>query len=126
MYFGALYFTKLAAATLSSSAADTEVDLSKNFVEPGKRPIAAVLTAYNAVSSDSGIFDYKIQESATTVDSDFTDITGAAFTQLNEGSTVAPEVIQFNTTKQYVRGYHTVTSGVWEAVCNLVLTKRDA
>jgi hypothetical protein len=125
MYFGGLYHAKLAAASLSASAADTEVDLSKNFVEPGKRPIAAVLTAYNGVSSDSGVFDYKLQESNTTVDSDFTDITGAAFTQLNEGSTVAPEQIQFNTTKRYVRGYHTVTSGAWEAVAELILTKRD-
>jgi hypothetical protein len=123
MYFGGLYVAKLDAG-VKTTGAGTEVDLSKSFVEPGKRTLAAILTAIDTVTSDSGSFDYKIQESATTVDSDFTDITGATFTSLTEASTAAPETIFFNTTKRYVRGYNT-TAGSWVAAAHLLLTKRD-
>lgn len=125
MNFRAISHKKLVAAVLTSTAADTEIDLSKSFVEPGKREIAATLTAINAVSSDSCTFDYKLQESATTVDSDFADITGATFTQFTDALTAAPETIYFNTKKRYVRGYHTVGSGAIAAAAELLLTLRE-
>lgn len=124
MYFRGIYHAKLDAG-IKTTGAGTEVNLAKSFVEPGKREIAAVMTGVNYVSSDSLSIDYKIQESATTVDSDFTDITGAAFTNFTDASTAAPEVIYFNTTKQYVRGYATVV-GSAVIVAELLLTKRDA
>lgn len=125
MNFGALYYAKLVAAA-AADGAGTEVDLGKSFVEPGKRPIAATLTAINGVSSDSCTFDYKLQESNTTVDSDFADITGAAFTQFTDASTPGFETIYFNTTKRYVRGYGANLAGSVFVVGSLLLTKRDA
>jgi len=124
MNFRALYRASLDNGLVSATAAGTEVDLSKTFVEPGKREIAAMLSAFVS-TSDSGTFDYKLQESNTTVDSDFADITGAAFAQVTDAA-AAKETIYFNTTKRYIRGHRTVGAAVWGVSVDLLLTKRDA
>jgi len=87
----------------SDAAAAAEVDLQKYFINPGKREMKAVVTAI-FTTTDSGTFDYKLQESNTTVDSDFSDISGATATQVGDGSTFASEAIHFFTAKRYVRG----------------------
>lgn len=105
--------------------AQAELNLQKYFVNPGKREMKAVLSATLA-STDSGLFDYKLQHSNTTVDSDFSDISGASFTQV--GSTApAVEAIHFFTNKQYVRGYQTIAGGTgWAVTALLFAVKRDA
>ena len=115
-------------ASVSTTAAGTEVDLAKHFVNPGKREMKAVLTAiHNGVSSDSGTLDYKMQESNTTVDSDFSDISGATFTQLTDSDVSSVEQIHFFTAKRYVRGYATITNvGIYFVAANLFAVKRDA
>jgi hypothetical protein len=117
---------KLIAAGLAATAADTELDLRKYFVSPGKREAKAVLVSvWGGAGSDSGTLDVKIQESSTTVDSDFVDITSAAFTQIGDGTTSAPEELHFLPTKCFVRTYHTVAgTGTHYAVCNLSLLSR--
>lgn len=112
----------------SDTAAGTEVDLVKYFVNPGKREMKAILAAI-PTGSDSGTFDYKLQESATTVDSDFTDITGAAFTQVGKDvdtATGSLEAIHFYTAKRYVRGYATIAGSTWAVAAALQAVKRDA
>lgn len=118
---------QLDAARVTTTAAGTEVDLQKYFVSPGKREMKAVLTALIGVSSDSGSIDVKLQESATTVDSDFSDISGATFTQVTDAATPAAEAIHFFTKQRYVRTYRTLAgTSVWDVAAQLYAVKRDA
>lgn len=131
-----LYVGNLAGSNLTATGAGTEISITKYFVSPAKREMMATLTAFNGaanVASDTYAIDVKLQESATTVDSDFTDITGAAFTQVTEAATTgSPEAIFFQTpaTSAYIREYHTVTGGGGTAAvaasCNAFLLKRAA
>ena len=128
MYLRAVATLNLHKASVSSTAAGTELNLEKYFVNPGKREMMAVVTGISAaVGSDSGAFDYKLQESTTTVDSDFSDISGAVVTQTVDTDTNTNQAIYFYTNKQYVRGYATITGGqVWYVSANLFAVKRDA
>ena len=109
----------------ADAAAQTELDLSKYFVNPGKREMKAVLSATLA-STDSGTFNYKLQHSTTTVDSDFSDISGASFTQV-ENASPSVQSLHFFTNKRYVRGYQTIAGGANWAVTGLVFAvKLDA
>lgn len=129
MYMRSIATLKLQASTGNDSgdaAAQTELDLAKYFVNPGKREMKAVLSAI-LTSTDSGLFDYKLQHSNTTVDSDFSDISGASFTQVGSTATPAPEAIHFFTNRQYVRGYQTIAGGTsWAVTALLFAVKRDA
>lgn len=128
MYVRALATLTLHKASVGTTAAGTEVDLQKYFISPGKREMKCVVTAISAaVASDSGAFDYKLQESTTTVDSDFSDISGAATTQVVDTDTNTDQVIHFYTKNQYIRGYATITGGqVWYVVAHVFAVKRDA
>ena len=129
MEFNAVATLKLQASVgndSADSAAQAEVDLAKHFVNPGKRPMKAVLSAVLA-STDSGTFDYKLQHSNTTVDSDFSDISGATFTQLADSDTTNLAEIHFFTNKRYVRGHQTIAGGTnWAVFAALFAVKRDA
>ena len=111
-----------------TSAAGTEVDLNKYFVNPGKRPMLAnVAAVWTGSDSGTATFDYKLQESATTVDSDFSDISGATITQVvADAAANSFQRINFYTAKRYVRGYATISGGVWQVGAALLATKRDA
>jgi hypothetical protein len=111
-----------------ASAAGTEVDFNKYFVNPGKRPMGAnVAAVWTGSDSGTATFDYKLQESATTVDSDFSDISGATITQLAaDGAAASFQRINFYTAKRYVRGYATIAGGVWNIAADLLAVKRDA
>lgn len=117
-----------ARAAVIATAAGTELDLQKYFVNPGKRPMAAdVLPVWTGSDSGTATFDYKLQESNTTVDSDFSDISGATITQVSaDAATNAFQRINFYTAKRYVRGYATVPAGVWNVSATLLAVKRDA
>ncbi len=106
----------LAASNITATGSGTEIALGGKLVDPGRREMMAVLTVFNGagnVASDTYAIDVKLQESPTTVDSDFADISGAAFTQFTEAGTPAPEAIFFQTlaATKYVREYHTITGG---------------
>lgn len=110
------------------TAAGNTLDLQKYFVNPGKRPMKAVVGAV-PTGSDSGTFDYKLQEAATSVDSDFTDITDAAITQIGVAADAATSTIQeinFFTSKQYIRGYATPLGTTWALTAAILAVKRDA
>ena len=103
----------------------TEIDFQKYFVNPGKREMKAVLGA-GITSTDSGTFNYKLQESLTTVDSDFSDISGATFTQVGDSDTLSMEEIHFYTNNRYVRGIATIVGGTWFVASEVFAVKRDA
>ena len=122
------------AKQLTTTATPAEVDLNKYFVSPGKRGIMAtlsVISAANAVS-DSGSVTVKLQSSNTTVDSDFTDITGGAFATVvdTDAPTTAGslETIYFACpADRYIRAVGTVTgTPILDAACTLFLVKRSA
>lgn len=107
------------------TAASAEIDFNKYFVNPGKREMKAVL-ATGITSTDSGTFNYKLQESNTTVDSDFSDISGATFTQVGDSDTFTVQEIHFYTNKRYVRGTGTIAGGTWFVSAAVFAVKRDA
>jgi hypothetical protein len=118
---------QLDQVVVTTTGAGTEVNLQKYFVNPGKREMKALFAAMETVSSDSGSLTYKLQESNTTVDSDFSDISGAAFTAIQDSDSSAIQTLHFFTKKQYVRGYRTVVGGTdWVTIAAIFAVKRDA
>jgi len=118
---------QLNCGNVSATGAGTELDLQKYFVSPGKREMKAVYGAvWDGASSDSGTITYKLQESADTVDSNFSDISGAAFTVQGDSDTAALQEIHFFTNKRFVRGYSTLTgTAIYDVVVTLFALKRD-
>ena len=117
---------KLHGARVASTAAGTEVDLQKYFINPGKREMKATVQPVLS-GSDSGTFAYKMQESLTTVDSDFSDISGAAITTVADSdSPFDVQSIHFYTNKRYVRGHVTLSAGAYFVAATLFAVKRDA
>jgi len=115
-------------AKISATAAGTEVDLAKQFVSPGKREMKATIGCILATSDSGGTIAVKLQESNTTVDSDFSDISGGSFTTLtDDGTAKTPEAIHFFTSKRYVRDYATISdSTTWALSVLIFAVKRDA
>ena len=110
---------------MAATAAMTEVDLRKYFVSPGKRELMATLVVAGGVATDTFTFDVKMQQSPTTVDSDFVDITGATFTQVPD-ATVALQAIFFGTdpASPYLRGYATIAGTGGQPILELFAVKR--
>lgn len=92
-------------STLSSA----ELDLGP-YANAGKRQIIGVWApgSRSAATDTDGTFDNKFQESATTVSGDFSDISGAAFTQVAADGTPAFQTITFSTNKRYIRSVVTL------------------
>lgn len=124
---------QLTSGSIAASAAGTEVALFPYFVSPGKREMKAILMAYADtanMASDTFELIVKLQESATTVDSDFVDITGAAFSAVVEPATTGTlQQIHFQTlpASKYLRSYSTLTGTYWGVHVNAAafLVKRD-
>jgi hypothetical protein len=105
-----------------------EVDLNYYFASPGSRNLMATLATYDYNTSDTYTLAYKLQESADTVDGDYTDVTNGGFTSV----TKATEAIQtayfaIKATTRYVRAAYTMstTTGVVVAACELFTVKRE-
>lgn len=119
-----LVFVDLLSSSADSdyTAAGTEIDLGP-YCCMDKTCMAVWAPAwYPEVSTDSDTdctFDCKLQQSATTVDSDFGDITDAAFTQVTGDSAHAFQSLVFKPTKRYVRTYIALT-GTTPSIINYV------
>lgn len=98
-------------STLDSDASySDEVDLGP-YVNTGVWQVTGIWSPFNinAAASDTDYtMDNKFQESATTVDSDFGDITSGAFTQVTAVTGVGFQQIDFAVSKRYVRSYATL------------------
>lgn len=121
----------LARAQVSATGSSTEVDVSKYYVSPGTREMMAVISALPTGADADETLDSKLQESATTVDSDFTDISGASFTQLTQPTAAgALQAIYFSMAsgKKYVREAHTLagTTPTFDLSVMLFAVKRSA
>jgi len=128
-----IFPAQLISGSIAATASGTEIALFPYYVSPGKREMKAVLMAYADtanVASDTFELVVKLQESATTVDSDFTDITGAAFAAVDETATTGTlQQIHFQTAaaSKYLREYATITgSGSIHVNAAALLVKRDA
>lgn len=103
-------FVQLDATAYDSDSASynsAEADLGP-YVNSGKRQIQAVWAPAVTGADTDETYNCKLQESASTVDSDFSDISGAAFTQVTSESTKAFQTLLFNTMKRYVRSVVTI------------------
>lgn len=85
-------------AAYTTSTQGAAVDLL-NSVNAGGRAMKAFVNV-GAVTGTTPTLDLKMQESATTTAGDFTDITGATFTQLTTSGTAS---LVFQAKKRYVR-----------------------
>lgn len=98
------------AQVVTTDDASAELDM-QDYINVGGREVCAFL-AIN-LSSDTttdATVDYVMQESATTVSSDFATIAGASFDQIltTDLSNAQNQRIYFQVTKRYVRGLSTV------------------
>ena len=118
---------QLDCGNVAATGAGTELDLQKYFVSPGKREMKAVYGAVETgAASDSGTLAYKLQHSNTTVDGDFSDISGAAFSTQGDSDTPAIQEIHFFTNRRYVRGHRTLgATTTYDVVVTLFALKRD-
>jgi hypothetical protein len=97
-----------ASTSDSDVAATNEIDLGP-YVNAGVQNLIGVWINYDlgAATDTDHTYDAKFQDSATTVDSDFADITNGGFTQVVDGSEGLSQ-IKFATMKRYVRAYLTM------------------
>lgn len=116
-----LELQKAAQETSAQTVNGTGVDLAP-YINSGGRQMKAVLSA-EAVSGTTPTLDVKIQES-DSLGSGYTDISGAAFTQLTTSDGL--EEIHFRTNKRYVRMSYTTggTSPVYNLFVGLLVEKR--
>lgn len=111
----------------SDVAATNEIDMGP-YVHTGVMELEAFWVPFS-ISTDATtdkVFDAKLQEAATTVDSDFSDISGAAFTQATLATVGALQQLSVTVTKRYLRGYLTMggTSVDGINVLGVVVTPR--
>lgn len=111
MSTGNRHLVQVRSSTLDSDASySSEVDMGP-YVNAGKRQVEGIWAPVNinAAATDTDYtMDNKFQESGTTVDSDFADITGAAFTQVTAVTGMGFQQITFAVTKRYLRSYATL------------------
>lgn len=106
---------KLVGANFTATGASADASLA-NAVSPAKREMMALVNAFAGaanVASDTFTLSMKLQESPTTADTDFVDITGATFTDLTDVAPTLHEAVYFETlpTSKYIREYHTLVGG---------------
>ena len=101
----------------TTSAEGTAIDL-KAYLHTGGREMKAFFACLAPLTAST--LDVTIQENTTSASAGFTDITGAAFTQVAGTAAVTGEEIHFKTNKRYVRAYATygttatsITFGTW-------------
>lgn len=97
-----------ASTSDSDVAATGDIDLGP-YANVGMHQLTGVWINYdNGAATDTDhTYDCKFQAGATTVDSDFSDITGASFTQVLDGSEGLSQ-IDFSTNARYLRAYLTM------------------
>jgi len=115
---GILQAGNAGGTAISGTAGLTAVDL----VDCGANMATATVTV-SAVAS-SGNVTLKMQESATTTDGDFTDITSATFATALTAAAQTPQMISFQFKKRYVRVYATLVSGTSVTAQTLILCQR--
>lgn len=93
---------QLEATALTATGNGAEIDLAK-YIHVGNREVKAFAVAIPTGAETDETWDGKLQESVTTVDTDFTDITGATFTQVAKEATAAFEEIHAVVKKRYLR-----------------------
>lgn len=105
-----------ASTSDSDVAATPDLDLGP-YIHTGVRELDGVWMMYDlgAATDTDHTYDCKFQDAATTVDSDFGDITGGGFTQVLDGSEGLSQ-ISFKTMKRYIRGYLTMGGTAVDAI----------
>lgn len=99
--------TLIAQQRATSTVTGSDVDLG-NYANVGGREMKAVLAIDSAGTDTDETCDVKLQEAATTVSSDFADISGATFTQYTQESAAAVEEIHFRAQSRYIRAVATL------------------
>jgi hypothetical protein len=123
-----IVFVQIRASTVTSgTTTSTEIDMGPYINVGGREVIGVWAPGRDSTCTSDASFANKFQESATTVDSDFGDITGGGFTTVTDNTfSLAFDVIEFPVTKRYLRSYITLTGGT--AACldytGVILTAR--
>jgi hypothetical protein len=98
----ALIPVELATSTITGA----DVDLQGRITNRQLKAIATVL--WTAAGDSDETVDITLEESDTTVASDFAAITGAAFTTIQDDQSPALAEIHFRTDKRYIRAIATM------------------
>lgn len=115
----------LAAQVASTTQTGADVDLG-NYANVGGREIKAILTAHSAGADTDESLTVTVEESATTVSSDFAAISGAAFTAHLQETADAVQELHFVATKRYIRAVATIagTTPSFNFSCNALVYER--
>lgn len=97
----------LAAQVASTTQTGSDVDLG-NYANVGGREIKAILTAHSAGADTDETLAVTIEQSPTTVTSDFAAITGAAFATHTQETADAVQELHFVATQRYIRAVATI------------------
>lgn len=117
---------------MTATAALPEVDITKYFVSPAKREMMATVVIFPTGTNTDETSTVKLQESSSTVDSDFTDVTlqGGSISAVAQEATPSVQQVFFNTlaSTKYVRGHHTAagTTPAFNIAVEIFLVKRSS
>ena len=100
--------TRTSASAAATTYSGANVDLAA-YINPGGRQMKAIMSLGTITST--GTLNVKIQESTTSAEAGFSDISGAAFTATaDSGSLTGSETIHFRTNNRYVRALQVITN----------------
>lgn len=111
-------YIALKEAALTATDTSTEVDLGP-YINVGHQQVYGLWGPGITGADTDETYACKITESATTVDSDFADVTGGGFTSLTQESTIAAQMIKFVPKQRYVKAVHTL-AGTTPAITSFV------
>ncbi len=94
------------ANATSANSSGAAVDLT-DYTAPGGRQIKGILNVGTVTST--GYLAVKVQESSTSAEAGFADISGAAFTTTANAAKTGSEEIHFKATKRYIRALGTAS-----------------
>jgi hypothetical protein len=128
---GPIFGLNLVKAKYATTGTANQAELKGYFANPGKGSCFATQSVVNyGVATDVGNITGKIQYSATTVASDFADITGAAFTAEAASDVAGFQQIEFAIpgTANSLRYVGTVAGGTpgLAVACAVFLVKRGS
>lgn len=106
----------ISASTVTTTTTGSAIDLS-GLENPGGHNLLAVLDVPTIAGTTPNL-NVKIQESATTASTSFTDITGAAFTAVTTSGSV-PVTLTFKTIQRYVRAVATFDANTTSATLHV-------
>jgi hypothetical protein len=103
-----LVYLPIAATSISSTTTTADFDLGP-YINVGHHQVYGVWAPGIYGADTDELYACHFEESASTVSSDFGDVTDGAFTSQYQDESIAVQVIKFVPTKRYIRAVTTLS-----------------